>query len=361
MWRSLWLATAMLLALFVALAIHRCDGFVDDVSEATAAGEDWLAYRQNAVSIVEHGMTMPAVQGNYLRPGGFLYNYFVAAVFAVTRPNSSYVYVTQAALLAVSVGLMAAAFSSYLSVTMLWCFALALAATAYVDVFRYYTFKLLSENLLLLCLSGWWLSMTAAIRRPSAGLLFVISGVALGLCALTRPNLLPLGPVVVGVLWIRRTRDRLPPRNVLLFGAGFVVCASLLVWRNLAATGQIDLSVLTYTGDWMRPPSGGVGVLGFYGRRALFPVGFLSLLDPAYSVRPHWVLAWMGVAAFGIGALSRRLETWEVLAATFVAVYLGPLIAVAHLTNYGYRMIVPVVPAVLLLACRAVDLRLVRT
>jgi hypothetical protein len=357
MWRGLVLWTAVLLVLFVVLAIRRCGDFVEDVSEATATGEDWLAYRQNALSIVDHGMTMPAVQGNYVRPGGFLYNYFVAAVFAVTGPNSSYVYVVQAALLALSVGLMAAAFRSYLSVTTLWYFAIGLAATAYLDVFRYYTFKLLSENLLIICLSGWWLSMTAAIRRPSSGALFCVSGAALGLCALTRPNLLPLGPVVAGILWIRRMRDGVAPRGVVLFAAGFVACASLLVWRNLAATGQIDLSVLTYTGDWMRPSAGGLAALEFYSRRALFSVGFLPLLDAAYSVRPHWVLAWAGVAAFCVAAWSRGLETWELLVVAFIAVYLGPLIAVAHLTNYGYRMIVPVVPAVLLLAFRAVDLR----
>jgi hypothetical protein len=54
-----------------------------------------------------------------------------------------------------------------------------------------------------------------------------------------------------------------------------------------------------------------------------------------------------------IAVRRRRLEFWQALAASFVVVYLVPLIAVAMIQNYGFRMIVPALPAVILLAVYA--------
>lgn len=357
--RGLIAWTLALAVVLVGLAVHRVENFQDDVNEASAKGDDWLIYKQNAVSIVEGGLIMPSVKGNYVLPGGFLYNYLVAAVFAATgRQNASFVYVTQAALLAFSVGLMTAAFRDRLQSRTLWCFAIALAATAYIDVFRYYTFKLLSENLVLFCLAGWWLSLMIALRRNSSGLLFLVSGGILGVCILARQNLLPMGPIVVLILWSRQRRDRLVAGAAPLFACGVVLCASLIVVRNVAATGRLDLSVLAYRSYWIQPPHGLIATAAFYGKRALFPIGFLPLLSPVYSFRPHWMLAWAGVIAFCVARRAGGFELWELLVMMFIVAYLAPIVAVAEITNYGYRMILPVVPAVLLLAFRAVDLRL---
>ncbi|MGH9387809.1 MAG: hypothetical protein ACRD2N_26420 [Vicinamibacterales bacterium] len=66
-----------------------------DVTEANSAGEDWLHYHQNALSVVNDGLTMPGVTNGYFRPGGFGYVYFVAAVDAIAGVRSEVVYAVQ--------------------------------------------------------------------------------------------------------------------------------------------------------------------------------------------------------------------------------------------------------------------------
>jgi hypothetical protein len=46
---------------------------------------------------------------------------------------------------------------------------------------------------------------------------------------------------------------------------------------------------------------------------------------------------------------TRGLEFWQAFAFVFILVYLTPLLAVPGISNYGVRMIVPVMPMVLLL------------
>jgi hypothetical protein len=74
-------------------------------------------------------------------------------------------------------------------------------------------------------------------------------------------------------------------------------------------------------------------------------------LVPAQYLRPHWLLAWGGAIAFaGLALYRRRVDFWQAVFGTFVVIYLGPLLAVAMIENYGFRMIVPAMPAALLLA-----------
>ena len=44
----------------------------------------------------------------------------------------------------------------------------------------------------------------------------------------------------------------------------------------------------------------------------------------------------------------RHAKFWEAFAIMFVFFYLTPLIAIADISNYGVRMIVPVIPVVML-------------
>src|SRR5512146_2457598 len=53
-----------------------------DLTVVTDTGDDWWNYHRMAVDIVRHGLTMPVVHGVYSVPGGFLYSYFVAAVYS---------------------------------------------------------------------------------------------------------------------------------------------------------------------------------------------------------------------------------------------------------------------------------------
>jgi len=98
---------------------------------------------------------MPAVRGPYRRPGGFLYNYFLAGLFRALGINASYVYVVQSLLLGVSVSLMYLAFRPCLAPVSGLVYLGAVALFMYAD-YRRFAFRLLSENLLLFLLRWAW-------------------------------------------------------------------------------------------------------------------------------------------------------------------------------------------------------------
>src|SRR5205807_798177 len=123
--------------------------FIDDVTPALARGDDWLNYKLYAESILHGGLTIPAVTGAYIAPRGFLYNYFLAAMFYLLGENSTYIYVVQSGMLGLSVLLTYLAVRHLLSPLLGLVYLPVLAAYMYVDVFRYYAFRLLSENLLI--------------------------------------------------------------------------------------------------------------------------------------------------------------------------------------------------------------------
>lgn len=353
--RGVCLATGVLLALLLLISAWRAYPFSDDVTLANSAGDDWLIYKQNAVDILHRGLSMPSVQDSYSVPAGFLYNYFVAAVFAATGENSKHVYLVQAALLALSVGLTSLAFKPFLSDVGRAAYFWLLAFTLFLDIYLTYTFRLLSENLVIFLLSVFYLMLLRGQAARSA-LLVACAGAVLGLCALTRPNLALVAPAAVILLLLRPRR----PKCALLFLIAFVAVFSLLPLRNYVAAGQFSVPIFISQGHWQTPAvAGGFGekaltVVVFYARRILFCSGFTLLELPWYWLRPHWPFIWAGAFDFAMRALKkRRLEFWESFALSFIPVYLVPVIALAQISNYGVRMIAPVIPVVLLLAVQA--------
>jgi hypothetical protein len=361
--RGVMLATAILTTALFLPAVYRAYPFVDDVNPTISAGNDWLSYKENALSILRDGLSMPSVTGNYSRPGGFLYNYFVAAIFALTGVNSKHVYLVQTLLLGFSVGLMTLAFKPYLTNRISSIYFVTLAGLFFLEVFCIYTFRLLSENLVIFLLALFCLLALRAFEAESI-LLAACAGVAAGLCALCRPNLILLAPATAALVFLykRGRPHRLLMTLVML--ATFCLTFALLPLRNYALTKKASFSVITYTNDWAKPEinlaapvtlmkigKALVTSIDFYGRRILFCVGLTFFELPIYWLRPHWTIIWAGALLFLWRAVKgRRLEFWEAFAITFIVMYLGPLIAVAQISNYGVRMIVPVLPMLLLLA-----------
>jgi hypothetical protein len=150
--------------------------------------------------------------------------------------------------------------------------------------------------------------------------------------------------------------------------AGFCLTFVLLPLRNYAITREISISAITDRSDWQIPKLNLTAPLslarlaqailtsfGFYARRILFCMGFTFVKLPIYWLRPHWIIMWLGVIWFLWRAVKkRRLDFWEAFALSVILVYLGPLIAVADISNYGVRMIVPAIPMLLLLAVRSI-------
>lgn len=362
-----WRSALVLAVILLAGAAVRLYPFVDDVG--ITGGDDWHAYRRQAVSILRDGLAMPVVAGPYRRPGGFLYSYFVAGLFAIFGENANAVYLVQAALLGLSIGAMVAALGPELSPAARRAYLGTLSVFLVLDMFRHYTVRLLSENLLVALLpaclgTARWALESGRMRAV------LLAGTVLGVAVLARPNVLP---VVLGVAALCLVHPRGRPGGVarataLLAAAGAMI--GLMALRNHAVAGAWGVPAITDTGDWVAPPAspdagGGpaavaasVGRLAVhYGVRLAFALGFAFLADPAYRLRPHWIGMWALVGVFVAVATRRRAWTpVDALAATFVGLYLGPLIAAAWIENYGFRMVVPAVPVALYLAVRGLDL-----
>jgi len=355
---------------FVAAAAVRGYSFVDDVTPETE-GDDWYYYKRGALSILHEGWTMPAIDEAYYRPAGFLYNYFVAAVFALLGENAAYVYLIHAALLGGSIVLMYLTFRARLAPGGGLLYLVLSIVFLAIDAFWKYTGRLLSENLLLFWIPLGHLAMLRVLDggRARDGL---AAGLLFGLAVATRPNTLLVAvgmSALAGLLGPGPATRRLGASVALALGAAVIV--ALIPLRDYAVTGQLGLRVLTDTQDWeprpatMRDRGAGLSaawsLAEHFARRALYCLGLLFVGGAKYPLMPHWVLMWGGVAAFATARLrERRLAPWEVMTVGFVVLYLGPLLAAGSLTSYGVRMIVPVVPTVLLLAVQGTAERLSR-
>jgi hypothetical protein len=322
------------------------------VNEATSAGDDWLTYKTNALSVLHDGLSMPIVKNNYHLPGGFLYSYFLASLFALFGENSTYVYLFQAGMLALAVGLTALAFKPLLPQKTVAIYFLALAVGAFLDVFLFYTFRLLSENLVLFLLPMFYLLIFRTVKRESIPLAS-LAGVAMGLCALCRQNLVLLGPGMAVLLFVYLKGH---PRRSLIslsFLIWFGLIFSLLPLRNYAVTGEISVPVIRYTAQRL---TSNVTITEpitatSFGKKILFCAGLTTALGlPIYYLKPHWFVTWIGAFIYCWRLCRRRhVEFWEAFALVFILMYLGPLFVVPGLNTYGVRMILPVMPIVLLL------------
>jgi nitrate reductase NapE component len=214
-----------------------------------------------------------------------------------------------------------------------------------------------------------WLIVRSHEKRSLASA--AAAGFVVGLAVLARPNLVLVGPAVCLLLLVYAASPA--QRRLLIpsiFAVMFLLAISLMAMRNYAVAGQVSIQAITWTGDWMAPNLQGAGVptleasigsvlatADYYARRALFTIGFGPVLVPEYRIRPHWLLMWAGFFVFaGLAAARRQLEFWQALTMLYIVLYLGPLIAVAVIETYGFRMIVPAVPVVLLLAVKAGEL-----
>ena len=327
-------------------------------NDLSPSGDDWWSYHHFAVSVLNGGMSMPAVQGPYTRPGGFGYVYFVAAVYAFFGVRSQAVYLIQTFLLALSVLGFIHAFRRRLTPFYLLAYGLLVIVFFYLDHFRFYTFRLLSENLLIFLLAPLFIALERLLSSGSR-LAAAATGLLAGACFLVRPNTLFLAPAWALLLFYRK-RDRRTIINGAILIAGVVLMAGLILWRDYAATAAFGLRVVTTRQDWLHPSSIG-GAFPFYGRRILYVLGYLHGLVPEFGSLWYWYAAWAGVLLLvGWSLRNRRIDDLDLAALVFLAAYYGPLIAVADITNYGIRMLTPAMPIVLYLAVRGAMLTLSR-
>jgi hypothetical protein len=363
--RKRWILAAIVVLVCGAVSVQTARHvrpFVDDVTAATSGGDDWFTYKQNALDILSHGWTMPSVSEAYYQPSGFLYNYFVAAVFAVAGPIPAYVYVVQGGLLAVAVVLYFAIGRQVLSPELSLLYPLAVGFLLYRTVYPDLTFRLLSENLVIPLIPAAVLMFLAASRAQSLSR-FAAAGLMVGLVVLTRPHMQAITFLLAGLVWLYGTAPagRKAGNAAVLMLVAIAVLSSIAV-RNAAVTGQLTFTSARHA--QLLPAAaqygGAVGLLQLFVKRALYCagvlVGGLMMTGSRISVS-LWLAAPTALAVVAIArdARDRHLPLIDAVAlAWLVAAYI-PFIVLPLLGGYGMRFQWPTAPLLVLLACRAID------
>jgi hypothetical protein len=207
------------------------------------------------------------------------------------------------------------------------------------------------------------LVLTRLIAKPRASGWVVAAGVISGVAVLARPNTILIGPaaLVAALLIAREIPLKHRMATAALFFAAWAVAISPMYIRNYMVTGEVSFAALTKTNDWARPRRVEDLPLAerlraeakFHARRAAVVLG-LGSRRPPIRPRPHWTAFWIGAAAAAVFWIrKRRWVPTEIACAVFLIFYLAPLMAVGHIDNYGFRMIVPAIPSLILLAFRS--------
>jgi hypothetical protein len=355
------------------------------------ADDDYEVYHYMAVNVVEHGLAMPAAPVPYGFPAGFLYVYFVALCYAVFGVHPPAVFIVQSAMLGGSVVLLFLAFRPGLSPRAQALLLGSLSLFALLDVERQYAIQLFSENLVIFEVAAFFYLTRLGFlegRRWAR----ILALVLLGTIPLTRPNAIFFVPAAL--LWLLRCRcERHFWRDLAIGTAALVAVLSLTAVRNQAAGGRwiafppVEWRALDVPGygphlvgaeavlgpvdrregalpvvrlilhGFARDPT---GTTLAYTRRVLFVAGFLPLVRPEFRYRPHWMVMWAAFVAALVWRLVRGPRPGPMLEVLLIwlVLYLGPLVAISSIWNYGYRYVVPAVlpavaGAVVLLAYRA--------
>src|SRR6185436_2589668 len=133
---------------------------------------------------------------------GFFYNYFVAFCFTIFGTNPSNVYLIQSILLGLSVAFTYFIFRDLLKPLTGWIFLFLLIAFAFLDVYKYYNFKLLSENFAIFTITLFFFFFKKLLISKTYMLQFLL-GLFLGASVLTRPNILPFSLILIALIAIQ--------------------------------------------------------------------------------------------------------------------------------------------------------------
>ncbi len=386
----LWLVLALVVALFLAAGAHLGLPLAGQQHDFLP-GDDWTDYHFRALDVLHNGLAMPNAPVPYVLPAGFLYIYFLALCYALAGAQPAYVYVIQAGLLGLCVAGLFLAFRKGLSPSARAALLLGLAAFAWLDFLRHYSIRLLSENLFMPLLAGFFLSVRIAWQDGRRWAEPVAFGL-LGLMLLTRPNLIIFAPfflawvllasfglarwrafalcllLLMAVVSVMGLRNRAA-------GGGFVVFTPVS-WKmfdipgygpklpgaekylgpNQKRAGAWPVARLIVRAFTVDP----LGTTAAYARRVLYVAGFLPLAQPRYPYRyrPHWMLLWAALIAVFWLRRRRRMPSDFTLRVLYLyaALSLAMVIGVTWIYSYGFRFIAPVTIPLVAAAAPLVDL-----
>jgi 4-amino-4-deoxy-L-arabinose transferase-like glycosyltransferase len=344
----LFIGIILFFVIFSAVRVNYIEKSFDEM--AVDFHNDWDYYAKHAKDINETGVLMPSVESNYVIPAGFFYNYFLAACIFVFGTNVGAIYFLQSLLLALAIIFVYYFFEDELQANEKPFFILGLFVFACLDVYKYYTFLLLSENLAIVTIPAFLLCFKRGIQQQKT-LYFLLAGLLLGVSALTRPTLFPFCIFLVISLPFVLKSKQIKSNNVFGFLILAVGTILLLPLRNYLVTGTIALLPVNGSfSDYMNianPLSFSetpMDFLGYYFKKVLFCLGFLPILEPLFQYRPHWMLMWLGYVFYLIYFFKRKSEfkLWNFYTHVLILIFYSVVILVAPIQSYGFRMIVPV-------------------
>jgi 4-amino-4-deoxy-L-arabinose transferase-like glycosyltransferase len=381
--------------LFTAIGAIRSYPFNVDVDTYLQRnpGDDWYTYAYYGRDISQNGLLLNSVKGPYFGPSGFFYSYFVALFFKVFGDNVSLVFFFQHLLTGLAVALMywtyAGKMGKYASMLLLT----GLSLFTFLDVSRYYSVTLLSENLAFYIMALFFYCFIKGYEENHI-LLCLFSALLLGLSVLTRPNMI-LFPFFLIILIAGRYIHKWKKAGkwiLLSFVAIFLLASSLLGLRNYLVCGKwvfmpevifkckntpvphaFDVSLMKTDPVYLKLNKLGLDenfciqvdfirkepFLFFknYTKRALFCLGFTPLFDSKYRVRFHWIVMWLIYFAYLFVRLRgrKKFELWESSTHLFIFCHYGTLLVVSHLNAYGFRYLLPAPDFVLVFVFVALD------
>ena len=332
---------AFILFFFVLIPFVRLYTIPHTAYSSSPGTDDWDFYLRNALEIKNGGLLIPSFKDAYGYPGGFFYNYFVAACFTVFGTHVKLVYCIQSILLGCSVVLIFLAFRERMQTRIRYLFLVSLFVFALLDVSSNYSMKLLSENLAVFTISGFvyfllkGISTGKTIHQLLAVLLLVVS-------VLTRPALQPYGVLFALLLmlyfFIYKRRERMKAFSLLII---LLVGISALAIRNYIVCGKF----IFLPAYGMNESFSQINQLSFsfLVKKVLFMFGYLSALAPEYRIRPHWILMWIGYITYVVLMIrSRKYNLSEVPLHLFILVFCGFTIFFVTVDSYGFRSFIPV-------------------
>ncbi len=350
------IALSMIL-FFVVLSIIRLYPFQNSINDILNSTDDWGRYARFAMDVKHNGISMPSMKENYFAPAGFLYIYFVALCFYLFGENTVPILIIQNLLLGISIAFIYFSFRDKMKSSTSLIFLITLFLFALLDVSKYYSFRLLSENLALFTVSAFFFCFIMGTEKNKLSLQ-LLAGALLGLSILIRPNLFPFAfilPAIVPSYYLKQKKGML---KFFLFILVLLLSSSLLALRNYVACRSwtfLPAEGVSFGNHFLHLPSRS---LTYYFNKIIFFLGFLSSLEPNCQWRPHWTLMWIGYVAylFFRAKIKTKFELWEVITHAYIFCYYALMLFIApQVSSYGFRLLVPVLFFVLPFSCMAFD------
>lgn len=347
--------TGNILVVFIILyffinSIIRLYPFNNYLSSILVSIDDWGRYARYAIDIKHNGILIPSIQGNYFTPAGFLYCYFVAGCFIIFGENTVPVIIIQNIILGLSIAFIYYTFRNKMKPLTSLLFLLTLFIFAIIDINKYYTFRLLSENLGIFTISVFFYCFIKGLEKNKLSLQLTAS-VFLGLSILIRPNIFLFALVLIVIVsfyFIKQKKGTI--LNLLLFILFLIISSSFLAIRNHFVCNSwtfLPTEGISFTESLFQMNGFSFSLIF---KKILFCIGVLTPLEPDYIWRPHWIIMWIGYFIYIIIRLkeSRKLEVWEITTHLYIICYYILLILIApRIGSYGFRLLVPAIFIVL--------------